>query len=97
MPGMIERQLPALLDYMDSRMQQTKLTKSIKKGNIIEDTQGLTTSSVWLETSKVRNTIFEKDAEIEGDVKLQFADVPKVHDFNEEVGELFFDALGSTD
>lgn len=41
-PFMIEKQLPSMLNYLDSRLQQTKQVKKIKKGCLKKNSLGIT-------------------------------------------------------
>lgn len=46
-PSVIEKQLPSLLPYLDSRLQQTERLKKITKGSLKEKSNGITEMSLW--------------------------------------------------
>jgi hypothetical protein len=47
MPFIIEKQLPSLLPYLDSRMVQTKKLEKITKGCMKPKSSGITESKIW--------------------------------------------------
>jgi hypothetical protein len=47
LPFCIEKSLPSLVPYLDSRLTQTEKMKKINKGCIREDSLGITEMSLW--------------------------------------------------
>jgi hypothetical protein len=46
-PFIIEKQLPSLLEYIESRSQQTQRVKSITKGCLKKKSMGILESKIW--------------------------------------------------
>jgi hypothetical protein len=92
LPKVVEKSLPNVPLYFDSRLQQTLKCKELNKGNLDEsrDPPGVTVASYCLSDEadsllvKKDDSVKQEDEDdksnnVESDLKLEFFDVPKLH------------------
>lgn len=79
---MVGASLPCLSDYLDSRLQETEQTKTIRRGNINEDKKGVVAASYILNPYDLNHLLVEKETDIE--IKLQYIDIPKLHSYTDD-------------
>jgi hypothetical protein len=86
---MVEHGLPNFVPYLESRIKQTELAQRINKGMLKgTNSHGICATNIWIGKDAI-DTLFQP-APIEQDVKLQFIDIPSVHEFTSETGIEFF-------
>jgi hypothetical protein len=91
LPHLVE--LPNFVPYIDSRFQQTDVTFQIKRGAIAEETNGLAVSNLQMDKDLIGLKLFEHGNVIEQEVIVQVLDIPKLHDYQEEIGDEFIKAV----
>lgn len=96
LPLLVEKELPNITTYINSRLQQTKDCLLLTKGNLKDsvDPPGVVAASYCL--SNEHETIIER-AQIESDLNLQYFDVPVIHQYSSPLCNKFFEALAETD
>ena len=92
MPYIIEKDLPALLEYIDSRLVQTEQVRAIKSGVLDQDKRGIAALNIWFNTSEYVDKIIKKPCkdgkqELERPIKVEFIDMPFVYHYNHELCE----------
>ena len=96
LPVMVEHGLPNFIPYLESRIKQTENTKKITKGMLKStNTNGICATSLWIGQHAI-DELFQP-APIEQDVRLQYVDVPQVHDPASEVGQEFMKSLADSE
>jgi len=96
LPHLVEKEVPAFLPYLESRVMDTALTKKLNRGLINEDTQGLAVSCFRLDVEEVKEQLFQKGKN-ESEVETKILDLPKIHDYLEPLSAKFFEALADTE
>lgn len=95
LPLCVEKELPNLDIYIDSRLQQTKECRDFTKGNLRTDCDpGGVCVAQFCISNETENII--NRAQIESELNLQFFDVPVLHQFDNPVCNQFFNALADT-
>lgn len=59
LPFIIEKQLPSLLPYLDSRLVQTKKLAKITKGCLKPNSSGITESKLWFNMADFDSKLIE--------------------------------------
>ena len=101
MPFMIQKELPAILPYVNSRLQQTEQVKNITKGCLNPNSKGITESQLWFNfhewEKKMMNQVNkDNETEVERPIKVEFVDIPRVYNYQDELTDSFFFALAHT-
>ena len=91
LPHLVE--LPNFVPYIDSRFQQTDVTYQIRRGAISEETDGIAVTNLQMDKDLIRVKLFEQGNAIEQEVTVQVLDIPKLHDYQEEIGDEFIKAV----
>ena len=85
----VEHDLPNLIPYLESRVQQTDTIKRITKGMLrITNEHHVCASQFWTTQENIDQIL--QPAPIEQDLKLSFLDIPQLHSFMNDNAELFF-------
>lgn len=95
-PFIIEKQLPSLLPYLDSRLVQTKKLEKINKGCMKPKSLGITESQIWF---NAKNDFEDKlmvqrregdESLIERPIRVQFIDMPRIYHYEDPLCDDFF-------
>jgi hypothetical protein len=92
MPLFIEKQLPELLDYLDTRMLQTQTLTTINKGCLGEDSIGIEASPLCFNKEDLYKNLL-KPSPIENRVKFEFVDMPGIYHYEDKTFQDFFEQL----
>ena len=60
LPFIIERDLPSLFDYIDSRLVQTEQVKKITKGILNDERKNTTETQIWFKKSEFDKKLMKK-------------------------------------
>lgn len=96
LPVFVDKSLPELPAYLDSRLVQSDQLKVIEKGCLKVDTMGIITSHIWFEKKDFDNKLMTEKP-IENRIKCDFLDIPNVYNFEHTVSQEFFKALSETE
>ncbi|CDW71887.1 wd-40 repeat protein [Stylonychia lemnae] len=102
MPIIIEKQLPSLLPYLDSRLVQTRRLEKITKGCLKKNSLGICESKIWFNYDDVEKKLMETRKEgdesmVERPIRVQFVDLPNVYHYDDPICDEFFGQLADTD
>ena len=102
MPFLIEKNIPCLLQYLNSRLLQTEYLKTITKGVLKEKNGGMTETQIWFKQSDFNKKLIKSSSkkgkqEIERPIKVEFIDLPCVYNYNEELCTEFFGRLADSE
>lgn len=89
-PLLVQQQLPALLDYLDSRLKQTDQLKAIDKGSLKEDVNDIIVSRLQFERGEIDRQIFDEEEACVVNVKMEFLDIPGFYHYNDAEFDTFF-------
>ena len=77
-------------------MQKTKQTKSINKGCLKEDHNGIFASPVWFRKSDLISEVMDTESKVEERLNCEIVDMPCIYHYNDEHFEPFFASLADT-
>jgi hypothetical protein len=82
--------LPNFVTYIESRLLDTNVTVDILRGEMNPESNGIVPSTLEINTDITLPLLFNKKAKIEQEVIVKILDLPKIHDFEQEVSDKFF-------
>lgn len=101
-PFCIEKQLPSLLPYIDSRLQQTEAVRKITKGCLKDGSNGITELNLLFGQKEYESKLMKSrakgdDSLIDRPIRAEFIDLPGIYHYKAELFEDFYGALADTD
>ena len=86
---LLEKGLPELLPYIESRFQQTEQTAEITKGCLKQNTLGIITSDLWFQQKDFDNKLIEEKP-VETRIKCEIIDLPGCYHYMDDEFKQFF-------
>ncbi|CDW79381.1 UNKNOWN [Stylonychia lemnae] len=95
-PNLIEQQPKNFLNYLDSRIQQTRQLEQFNKGALKEDYPEIIIDDLWLNQQDLKQQILTTGA-IESRIKCEILDMPGIYHMKDQHFDSLFEQLSKTD